>query len=139
MTTNPFAGKWSYRGLLNDSDLGQNFDKLEFGRGTLEIQKVSSTVLGGTIGRSGWQLALHGSFGYGSPMQVRFQGKGLVGGEEWVYDYIGWLAPTWPNCDSTLQRNAIAGSVVRTVPPSSGNGGVFPAGVTAAFCAVQES
>jgi hypothetical protein len=139
MTTNPFAGKWSYRSLLNDPDLSQDFDKLEFGRGTLEIQEVSSTALGGTIGGPGWQLALHGSFGYGSPMQVRFQGKGLVGGEEWVYDYIGWLVPAWPNSDATLQRNAIAGSVVRTVPHSSGNGGVSPAGVTASFYAVQES
>jgi hypothetical protein len=139
MTTNPFVGKWTYRSLLNDPDLSQDFDKLEFGRGTLEIQEVSSTVLGGTIGGPGWQLALHGSFGYGSPMQVRFQGKGLVGGEEWVYDYIGWLAPAWPNSDATLQRNAIAGSAVRTVPHSSGNGGVSPAGVTVSFYAVQES
>jgi hypothetical protein len=140
MTTNPFAGKWAYRSLLNDPDLSQDFDKLEFGRGTLDIKEVSSTVLGGTIGGPGWQLALHGSFGYGSPMQVRFQGKGRVGGEEWVYDYIGWLVPAWPNSDATLQRNAIAGSVVRTVPHgSSGSGGVSPAGVTASFYAVRES
>jgi hypothetical protein len=117
MTINPFAGKWSYRSLLNGSDLSQDLDKLEFGRGTLDIQEVSSTVLGGTIGGPGW----------------------LVGGEEWVYDYIGWLAPAWPNSDATLQRNAIAGSVVRTVLHSSGTGGVSPAGVTASFYAVQES
>jgi hypothetical protein len=78
MTTDPFAGKWTYRSLLSDPDLSQQFDKLEFGRGTLDIQEVSSPVLGGTIGPD-WQLALHGSFGYGSPMQVRFRGKGLVG------------------------------------------------------------
>jgi hypothetical protein len=58
------------------------------------------------------------SFSYVSPMQVRFP---------------------WPNSDSTLQRNAIAGSVVRTVPHSSGSGGVSPAGVTASSYAVQES
>jgi hypothetical protein len=138
VTKNPFVGKWTYRSLLNDPDVQQDFDKLEFGRGTLDIQDVASTVLGGTIGGPGWQLALHGSIGYGSPMQVRFQGKGLVGGEEWVYDYIGWLVPTWPNSDSTLQRNAIVGSVVRTVPHRSGNGGVSPAGVVASFYAVQD-
>jgi hypothetical protein len=70
-------------------------------------------------------------------MQVRFQGKGVVVGEEWVYDYIGWLVPAWPNSDATLQRSAIAGSVVRTVPHSSGTGGVAPAGVVASFYAVQ--
>ena len=57
-------------------------------------------MLSGTIGGPGWSLALHGSFGYGSPMQVRFQGKGLVGGEEWIYDYIGWLVPVWPNSNA---------------------------------------
>ena len=67
-------------------------------------------MVGGTIGGPGWSLALHGAFGFGSPMQVRFQGKGQVGGELWVYDYIGWLVPVWPNSDSTLQQAAIVGS-----------------------------
>jgi hypothetical protein len=70
-------------------------------------------------------------------MQVRFQGKGLVNGEQWVYDYTGWLVPAWPNSDATLQRAAIIGSVVRTVPHSSGSGGTSPAGVVASFYAVQ--
>jgi hypothetical protein len=139
MKANPFIGKWIYRSLLNDPDLNQTFDKLEFGVGTLEIREVSSNVLGGTIGGPGWKLALHGSFGYGSPMQVRFQGKGKVGSEEWVYDYIGWLVPVWPNSNSKLERKAIVGSVVRTVPHSSGNGGIAPAGVVASFYAVQKS
>jgi hypothetical protein len=139
MKSNPFAGMWTYRSLLNDPDVNQTFDKLEFGRGTLEISEVSSTVLGGTIGGPGWELALHGSFAYGSPMQVRFQGRGLVSGEEWAYDYIGWLVPTWPNSDSTLQQSVIVGSVVRTVPHSSGSSRVSPAGVVASFYAVQES
>ena len=133
MKPNSFTGKWTYRSFLNDPDVNQTFDKLEFGVGTLDISEVSPTVLGGTIGGPGWQLALHGSFGYGSPMQVRFQGKGKVGGEEWVYDYIGWLVPVWPNSNSTLQRNAIVGSVVRTVPHSAGAGKIAPAGVVAPF------
>jgi hypothetical protein len=72
-------------------------------------------------------------------MQVRFQGKGIVSGEMWVYDYIGWLVPTWPNSDSTLQRDAIVGSVVRTVPHKSGGGGENPAGAVASFYAVRVS
>lgn len=71
-------------------------------------------------------------------MQARFQGKGVVSGEEWVYDYIGWLVPAWPNSNDTLQRPAIVGSVVRTVPHSSGSGGVAPAGVVASFYAVLQ-
>lgn len=139
MSANPFVGTWTYRSLLNDPDINQDFDKLEFGRGTIEIaEDGASNVLKGTIGGPGWSLSLHGSIGFGSPMQVRFQGKGLVGGELWVYDYIGWLVPVWPNSDSTLQRAAIVGSVVRTVPHSGGGGSVHPAGVVASFYAVNE-
>ena len=138
MTANPLVGQWTYRSLLNDPDINTDFDKLEFGRGTLDIEESAPAVLKGTIGGPGWSLSLHGSFGFGSPMQVRFQGKGLVGGELWVYDYIGWLVPAWPNSDATLQRAAIVGSVVRTVPHGSGDGGTAPAGVVASFYAVYE-
>jgi hypothetical protein len=70
-------------------------------------------------------------------MEVRFQGKGIVSGAEWIYDYIGWLVPVWPNSDETKQRAAIVGSVTRTIPHPSGNGGVAPAGVVASFYAVR--
>jgi hypothetical protein len=135
--TNPFKGKWTYRSFLNDPDVATDFDKLEFGRGTLDIAESGSTVLKGTIGGPGWSLNLHGSFGYGSPMQVRFQGTGLVSGELWVYDYIGWLVPAWPNSDSTFQRDAIVGSVVRTVKHKSSGGGESPAGAVASFYAAR--
>jgi hypothetical protein len=138
MSENPFVGSWTYRSLLNDPDIKQDFDKLEFGRGTLVIAEAAPQTLAGTIGGDGWSLTLHGSRAYGSPAQVRFQGKGIVGGEEWVYDYIGWLVPDWPNSDATLQRAAIVGSVVRTIPHSSG-AGVAPAGVVGSFYAVRST
>jgi hypothetical protein len=138
MSENPFAGTWTYRSLLNDPDVNTDFKDLEFGRGTLTLAASSSTTLGGTIGGPGWSLDLHGSIGYGSPGQVRFQGKGIVGGEQWIYDYIGWLVPVWPNSTDTLQTAAIVGSVVRTIPHSgSGPGTVSPAGVVASFYAVR--
>jgi hypothetical protein len=139
MTDNPFVGTWTYRSLINDPNVNTDFNKLEFGRGTLVITAPSSTTLRGTIGGPGWSLDLHGSFSYGSPAQVRFQGRGLVGGEEWIYDYIGWLVPVWPNSNDTLQRAAIVGSVVRTIPHSGGKPGtVSPAGVVASFYAVRQ-
>lgn len=137
MSDNPFVGTWTYRSLLNDPDVNKQFNDLEFGRGTIVIEEAPEQVLRGTIGGPGWSLNLYGSRGYGSPMQVRFQGKGLVSGEEWIYDYIGWLVPVWPNSNDTLQRPAIVGSVVRTIPHSSGSGGVAPAGVVASFYAVR--
>jgi hypothetical protein len=138
MKDNPFVGTWTYRSLLNEPDIATDFDKLEFGRGTIVISASSSTTLGGTIGGPGWSLDLHGSIGYGSPAQVRFQGKGVVSGEEWIYDYIGWLVPVWPNSNHTLQRAAIVGSVVRTIPHAGGSPGtISPAGVVASFYAVR--
>jgi len=137
MADNPFVGSWTYRSLLNQTDASVPFNSLEFGVGTIVIDDGPMELLTGTIGGDGWSLTLRGSRGYGSPAQVRFQGKGLVSGEEWIYDYIAWLVPVWPNSTATLQKTAMVGSVVRTIPHSSGNGGVSPAGVVASFYAVK--
>jgi hypothetical protein len=139
MSDNPFVGSWTYRSLLNDPDINKQFNDLEFGRGTIVIKEGPDQVLQGTIGGEGWSLALYGSRAYGTPMQVRFQGKGVVGGEEWIYDYIGWLVPVWPNSNDRLQRPAMVGSIVRTIPHSGSDGTVHPAGVVASWYAVLES
>ena len=136
MSDNPFVGHWTYRSLLNDPDVNTDFNSLEFGRGTIEIAEAPMQLLAGTIGGPGWSLALKGSRAYGSPMQVRFQGVGVVGGEKWIYDYWGSLVPAWPN--GVDQRPAIVGSVIRTIPHSGGSPGtVAPAGVVASFYAVR--
>ena len=137
MADNPFVGSWSYRSFVNDPDLTTPFNDLQFGRGTLTIEDDVEHVLTGTIGGPGWSLTLHGSRSYGYPMQLRFQGTGQIDGEQWVYDYIGWLVPAWPNSNAQLERTAIVGSVVRTVPHASG-GGEAPAGFVASFYAVRQ-
>ncbi|PSJ42984.1 hypothetical protein [Allosphingosinicella deserti] len=134
MTSNPFVGIWAYRSLLNDPDLATDFDKLEFGRGTLTIEQAGPAQLGGSIGGPGWSLTLRGSFGFGSPMQVRFQGKGDVDGVPWVYDYIAWLVPDWPASAKGQQVDALVGSVTRTIFHGSG-----PAGEVASFYAVRQA
>jgi hypothetical protein len=138
MSDNPFVGSWTYRSLLNDPNIATQFNNLEFGRAALVLEDGPEQLLTGTIGGEGWALSLYGSRGYGSPMQARFQGTGLVGGEEWVYDYTCWLVPVWPNSNAGLQRPAIVGSVVRTIAHGSGDGGVSPAGVVASFYAVRQ-
>lgn len=136
MNTNPFVGSWTYRSLLNDPDVNTDFQNLEFGRGTIEITEAPMQILQGTIGGPGWSLALKGSREYGTPMRVRFQGVGMVGGEEWIYDYEGYLVSHWPN--GVQQQPAIVGSVIRTIPHSGGQPGtVAPAGVVASFYAVK--
>ena len=133
---NPFVGNWAYRSFNNDPDLAKAANDLLFGEGTLAIAEVTATKLSGTIGGPGWSLDLRGSFAYGTPMQVRFQGKGLVGGEQWIYDYNAYLVPHWSN--GVNQTPALVGSVIRTIPHSGGQPGtIAPAGVVASFYAVR--
>lgn len=134
---NPFVGRWVYRSLLNDPRISTDFDDLEFGRAVIEIVESPMQTLRGTIGGSGWELKLYGAREYGSPMQARFEGRGLVGGETWVYDYICWLVPNWPLSNPRLQRPALVGSVVRSVAHAASGGGTAPPGVTASFYAVR--
>jgi hypothetical protein len=140
--SNPWVGSWTYRSLLNDPNQKTAFNDLQFGLGEIKIKETEFDTMGGTIGGTiggTWSLKLHGSIAYGSPMQARFQGKGINGGFEWIYDYIAWLVPAWPNSDSNLQRTAMVGSVVRTIPHPglSGTGPMHPAGVVASFYAVR--
>jgi hypothetical protein len=137
MSSNPFVGTWTYRSLYNDPDGNTTFDDLQFGEGTLVIDEAPDAELAGKIGGDGWSLTLRGSRGYGSPMQARFQGTGVVSGEEWVYDYLGWLVPRWPNGVDEFERQAMVGSVIRTVQHKSGSGGVSPAGFVGSFYAVR--
>jgi len=136
MSDNPFVGKWTYRSFLNDPDPAKPFNDLEFGVGAISIEEGPIAALVGVIGGQGWSLALKGARSYGDPMRARFQGVGIVGGETWIYDYVGYLVPDWPN--GVEQRPAIVGSVVRSLPHSGSNPGtVNPAGVVASFVAVK--
>jgi hypothetical protein len=141
MTTllNPFVGSWSYRSLYNDPDLSVDFDKLELGRGTLAIAQDARGVLTGTIGGPGWQLTLHGGFGFGTSEPARFRGSGVIGGEEWIYDYLAMVVPVWPNSTNSLQVPALVGSVTRVIAHSGSTpGSISPAGVVGSFYAALQ-
>jgi len=90
------AGTWTYRSFLNDPDLSADFNILEFGRGNIAVAAAPMGVFKGRIFGPGWSLDLNGAIGYGNPWSVRFQGKGIVVGEEWIYDYTGVVVPPWP-------------------------------------------
>lgn len=135
---NPFVGSWSYRSFFNDPDLSHTPTEIELGEGTIVIEPVNPPTLKGTIGGPGWSLDLYGYVSFGSPMETRFQGTGIVGGNQWIYAYVGWLVPIWPNSNPTLQRPAIVGSVTRVIPHPSSGGGVSPAGVVGSFFAVRQ-
>jgi hypothetical protein len=131
------VGLWTYRSLINDPDLATDFGQLQFGKGNVRIDEAPMGVFKGRIYDTGWALDLNGAIGYGMPWTVRFQGTGTVGGEQWIYDYTGFVVPPWPN--GVEQRPAIVGSVIRTLPHSGGGPGtVAPAGVVASFYAVRQ-
>jgi hypothetical protein len=130
--SSPIAGTWTYRSFQSNPDLATPFEDLEFGRANLVIEEIAPGVVGGTIGGTGWSLALQGAMTAGTPGTIRFQGCGEIGGETWVYDYHGFLAPQWPA--GVNQRPAILGTIIRTVPHSQGQA---PAGVVASWIAVR--
>jgi hypothetical protein len=129
-------GAWTYRSFLSNPDIDAAFNGLEFGRGNIRIDSTPLDVFSGLIYGDGWQLTLSGSTNYGNPVTVRFQGKGMVGGEEWIYDYEGYVVKPWPN--GIAQVPAIVGTIVRVIPHSSGSGGTAPAGVVAQWIAVKQ-
>ncbi|MER9657029.1 hypothetical protein NKJ26_26685 [Mesorhizobium sp. M0152] len=135
--SNPFVGNWAYRSFLNDPDISKAANDLLFGEGTLAIVEQSAIELSGTIGGPGWSLDLRGSFGYGLPMQVRFQGKGVVGGEEWMYDYIGWLVPVWPTAPTCWKCRRSSDRWCARSRIRGDGGSTNPGGVMASFYAVR--
>lgn len=133
MNSSPFEGRWSYRSFRNNPDLSVEFNELRFGAGVLVITQPELGIVTGSLGGEGWSLAIKGRSSYGDPFAVRFQGVGDIGGEQWVYDYHGFLAPFWPN--GVDQRPAIVGTIVRTVPHSNGQA---TAGYVASWIAVKQ-
>ena len=132
MTYSP-QGVWSYRSFVNDPDLSAEFNSLRFGAGTLDMVVSEAGQISGTLGGPGWSLTLAGEAVDGDPKKVRFQGRGQIGGETWVYDYLGYMVPAWPG--GVDQVDAIVGSVIRTEAHS---GGQAQAGFVASFYAVRQ-
>lgn len=127
------VGKWSYRSFVSDPNLSTTPNNLLFGSGTMELSVTAPDDLSGKLGGPGWELTLTGKVTSGTPTSIRFTGKGTISGEEWVYDYLGYAVPAWPN--GVDQRPAIVGTIVRTKAHS---GGAAPAGVVAQWIAVKQ-
>lgn len=139
--TNPFAGGWTYRSFhntptfrLKDCEECADLRALIFAEAQLVIDDFAWGEFSGRLVLGpGAEMALSGASSFGNPFAVRFQGRGVSAGiEDFVYDYVGYLVPIWPN--GVGQTPAIVGSVVRTEPHS---GGAQP-GYVASWVAVRE-
>ena len=136
MPTRDLAGTWSYRAFLNDPDLETPFDKLRCATARLTLTQSGGALRGSLAGEGwgtwiDWSLDLEGRAEAGG---FRLQGRNVIQGDEWAYDYAGAFAPTWPH--ATDARDVITGTVIRskdrqTVPGARG--------VHATFVAIKTS
>ena len=135
---NPLVGDWTYRSFISDPDPNTPFNDLQFAVAALTFEKSPFGQIAGRLRFGDDFLALRGTITYGNPFTVRFQGVGatpgtIEQGRPWVYDYLGFVAPAWPN--GIDQRPAIVGTIVRTVPHSQGRA---KAGVVASWIALRK-
>jgi hypothetical protein len=134
----PLAGTWTYRSFINDPDPSLPFNDLEFAVANLHFDDAPFGQVSGRLSFGTDYLLLKGTVTYGNPFTARFQGVGatpgtIENGQPWVYDYLGFVAPAWPN--GINQRPAIVGTVVRTVTHSQGQA---KAGLVASWIAVHQ-
>src|SRR5262249_50302012 len=120
----PVLGAWTYRSYINDPDPNTPFNDLQFAAADLTFEKPGFGQLKGRLRFGQDFLKLNGTIAYGNPFTVRFQGasatpRTIEQGQPWVYDYLGYLAPAWPN--GTDQRPAILALLcVRYHTPKAG-------------------
>ncbi len=93
-------------------------DILRFGAGTRKLSEPTSGKIDGSLGGTGWSLSLDGTITDGMRSERRIEGRGIIDSEEWVYDYLGYLVPRWPN--GVAQVDTIVGTIIRTVHHSTG-------------------
>lgn len=143
-TANPYAGKWTYRSYLNLPNVivGNDAQKalgLIFGEGVMTFETPVGTALKGTFDMgSGYVLDLSGTIlgdAATAPPVLRISGIGRQGTptDGWDYEYVGYLAWTWPN--GIAQVPAIVGTVVRAKAHSNGQA---KAGFVASFIATKQ-
>jgi len=143
-----FNGKWTYRSLLNNTNVNEDFDSLEFAAATISLQSFDKDSLKGQIlwamdsaGTVFNGLNLSGSYFYNDTTLCYFIegiGDSTLGTAGWQYNYQGYLVPRWP--EGIDQAMVLAGSVVRVKKhscDSSGNN-CHPAGVVATTYMVKQ-
>jgi hypothetical protein len=142
--TNPYAGMWTYRSYVNRPDVivGNDPQKaldLVFGEGIITFDIPVVTALKGTLDLGGgYILDLNGTI-LGEPSMappvLHISGIGRPGTPTagWDYEYVGYLAYTWPN--GTAQVPAIVGTVVRAKPHDHDQA---KAGFVASFIATKQ-
>ncbi len=137
------TGDWIYRSFINTTQPAQQLSDILFGEGDLTLSVdangffQNSTLSFGT----GYLMningqAVHQNHDTFSQPRIGIEMKAFgVEGQEtagWLYEYRGYLVPTWYN--GVDQATCIVGTVIRVVP----HGPQSPAGYVASFVAVKK-
>lgn len=129
------SGHFVYRSLVNNTSVGDDFSKLRFGAGLMTfVQDKQGHITGNFEMTADLVMKLDGSVqGNENGFVLRLTAKGIANTPTagWIYDYLGYITPTWSHGINQLQT--ITGSVIRTV-----DHGASKAGVTATFYMVRK-
>lgn len=114
MVRNPFVGTWTYRSFYNIPDPVDSFDKIRLFQAELFLEADGADLVRGRLSFGDDHLDVHGTVRNGERPSIRMRATGIDGTATagWIYDYVGFLAPHWP--DGNRQRSAIVGTVIRT-------------------------
>jgi hypothetical protein len=127
-----FVGSWVYRSFHNVPEPVAALDELLLAQGELTLESAGVDLIRGQLALGSVTLAISGAVQGDERGTIRLQGTGSEGtaAAARVYDYIGYLVPSWPAGDA--QRPAIVGTVIRTLPHEAD----LPAGATYSFVAI---
>lgn len=141
-------GKWTYRSLLNNTNVNTDFDSLAFAAATISLTAYATDSLKGQIlwamdsaGTRFNGLNLTGRCFYNDTTICYFMegiGDTALGTAGWQYNYQGYLVPLWP--DGVDQAVVLTGSVIRVKKHSCDSLGnnCSPAGVVATTYMVKQ-
>jgi hypothetical protein len=133
---NPFVGTWTYRSFHNKPEQVDSFDEIRFAQAKLTLWEEGPDQLSGYLEFGDDYLTMSGTVQDTDPPTVRLRATGVEGTVTagWIYDYIGYLAPSWPfpALEGDSQRPAIIGTLTRTVRHEPDR----PAGYSGSFVAV---
>src|SRR5262249_29292118 len=144
-TVDEFAGNWTYRSFYNKPEYDAKADDLLLAIADLTLKTQD---VGGDCSEISGRLTMHNGFSVYlnvsgtaercEPPTIQFRATGAEGTptDGWIYDYIGYLTPWWP--EGIGQRPAIVGTVIRTAAHKVLGGELMrPAGETLSFIAVS--
>jgi hypothetical protein len=141
-------GTWTYRSMLNGTNVNTDFDSLAFAAANMQLTTSGVDSIKGSIywfldsamtQKQG--LVLNGKYFYNDSTLCYFMegiGDSSLNSEGWQYNYQGFYVPKWP--EGIDQATVFTGSVVRVKKHSCdslGNNCAMPGVVASTYIVKQ--